>query len=68
ADKVKAIVEEMKVSELPKDLSVVVTGDQSKAAATSFEELVNTIVIGFLLVLVVLMFFMGVTNAFFVAL
>lgn len=68
AGKVKAIVEEMKVSELPKDLSVVVTGDQSKAAATSFEELVNTIIIGFLLVLVVLMFFMGVANAFFVAL
>ena len=68
AGKVKEIVEEMKVSELPKDLDVVVTGDQSKQAATSFEELVNTIVIGFLLVLMVLMFFMGVTNAFFVAL
>ncbi len=68
AGQIKAIVEEMKVSELPKDLSVVVTGDQSKAAATSFEELVNTIIIGFLLVLLVLMFFMGVANAFFVAL
>ncbi|MCB0567635.1 MAG: efflux RND transporter permease subunit, partial [Phaeodactylibacter sp.] len=68
ASQVKAIVEEMKVSELPKDLAVVVTGDQSRQAATSFNELVNTIVIGFLLVLLVLMFFMGVTNAFFVAL
>ncbi|MCO6475989.1 MAG: efflux RND transporter permease subunit [Phaeodactylibacter sp.] len=68
ADEVKAIVEEMKVSELPKDLDVVVTGDQSLAAATSFTELVNTIIIGFLLVLLVLMFFMGVANAFFVAL
>ena len=68
AGQVKAIVDEMKVSELPKDLAVVVTGDQSRGAATSFEELVNTIIIGFLLVLLVLMFFMGVTNAFFVAL
>ncbi|MCB0520323.1 MAG: efflux RND transporter permease subunit [Lewinellaceae bacterium] len=68
ADQVKAIVEDMQGSELPKDLNVVVTGDQSKQAATSFEELVNTIIIGFLLVLLVLMFFMGVTNAFFVAL
>ncbi|MCB9264257.1 MAG: efflux RND transporter permease subunit [Lewinellaceae bacterium] len=68
ADEVKAIVEEMKVSELPKDLDVVVTGDQSLQAATSFTELVNTIIIGFLLVLLVLMFFMGVANAFFVAL
>lgn len=53
---------------LPKDLKVVITGDQSKATATSFNDLVNTIIIGFILVLVVLMFFMGVTNAFFVAL
>lgn len=68
AGKIKDIVAEMQKSDLPKDLSVVVTGDQSKQAATSFEELVNTIIIGFLLVLVILMFFMGVTNAFFVAL
>jgi multidrug efflux pump len=68
ATQIKKMVEEMKVSELPKDLKVVITGDQSKQAATSFEELVNTIIIGFLLVLIILMFFMGVTNAFFVAL
>jgi multidrug efflux pump len=51
-----------------KDLKVVITGDQSKATKTSFNDLVNTIIIGFVLVLLVLMFFMGVTNAFFVAL
>lgn len=68
AEKVNKAVEEMKLSELPKDLDIVITGDQSKQAATSFNELVNTIVIGFILVLLVLMFFMGVTNAFFVAL
>ncbi len=68
AKKIKEIVDEMKGSVLPKDLAVVITGDQSKQAATSFNELVNTIIIGFILVLLVLMFFMGVTNAFFVAL
>ncbi|MBK9567491.1 MAG: efflux RND transporter permease subunit [Saprospiraceae bacterium] len=68
AAQIKKMVEEMKISELPKDLNAVITGDQSKQAATSFEELVNTIIIGFLLVLIILMFFMGVTNAFFVAL
>ena len=68
AGKVKDIVAEMKISELPHDLDVVVTADQSKQAATSFHELVNTIIIGFILVLVILMFFMGVVNAFFVAL
>ncbi len=69
AGKVKDIVKQMKDDEeLPKALSVVITGDQSKATATSFNDLVNTIIIGFILVLLVLMFFMGVTNAFFVAL
>jgi multidrug efflux pump subunit AcrB len=69
ADKIKAAVEEMrKNEELPKDLRVQFTGDLSKQTKTSFGELVNTIIIGFILVLIILMFFMGVTNAFFVAL
>src|SRR5204862_5008741 len=69
ADKVKGIVADMQFKqELPNDLKVVITGDQSKQTKTSFNDLVNTIVIGFVLVLLILMFFMGVTNAFFVAL
>ncbi len=69
ADNVKAIVADMKAKqELPSDLRVEFTGDQSKQTRTSFNELVNTIIIGFILVLLILMFFMGVTNAFFVAL
>lgn len=65
---VQAIVNEMKETQFPPNLNVVITGDQSKLTETSFNELVNTIVIGFVLVLLILMFFMGVTNAFFVAL
>ena len=69
ADKVKAAVADMQEKEeLPKDLRVEFTGDQSKQTKTSFNELINTIIIGFILVLIILMFFMGVTNAFFVAL
>jgi multidrug efflux pump subunit AcrB len=69
ADGVKAVVTDMKEKqELPPDLRVEFTGDQSKQTKTSFDELVNTIIIGFILVLLILMFFMGVTNAFFVAL
>ncbi|MDZ4806816.1 MAG: efflux RND transporter permease subunit [Bacteroidota bacterium] len=69
ADKIKAAVAELQKSEeLPKDLRVEFTGDQSKQTKTSFAELINTIIIGFILVLIILMFFMGVTNAFFVAL
>ena len=68
SDAVKASVADMKKTEFPRDLNIVVTGDQSKATRTSFNDLVNSIVIGFLLVLIILMFFMGVVNAFFVAL
>ncbi|MFC0773976.1 efflux RND transporter permease subunit [Terrimonas alba] len=69
ADKIKAAVVDMQEKEdLPRDLKVVITGDQSKQTKTSFNELINTIIIGFILVLLILMFFMGVTNAFFVAL
>jgi multidrug efflux pump subunit AcrB len=68
SDGVKQVVKEMKEQQFPKELDVVITGDMSKATRTSFDELVNTIVIGFVLVLLILMFFMGVTNAFFVAL
>jgi multidrug efflux pump len=69
ADKVKGVIADMEAKdELPKDLKVVITGDTSKQTRTSFNELINTIIIGFVLVLIILMFFMGVTNAFFVAL
>ena len=68
SDKVKSIIKEMKGTDLPNDLTVNISGDQSVQTRTSFNDLINTIVIGFILVLLVLMFFMGVTNAFFVAL
>jgi multidrug efflux pump subunit AcrB len=71
ATKIKALVAEMQAKgEIPPSdkLKIVFTGDQSKKTATSFNELINTIIIGFILVLLVLMFFMGVNNAFFVAL
>src|SRR6185437_11560202 len=67
SDTVRGIVNEMMKS-LPMDLNVVVTGDQSTQTRNSFNDLVNSIVIGFVLVLIILMFFMGVVNAFFVAL
>ncbi|HAD33334.1 MAG TPA: hypothetical protein DCF44_02380, partial [Chitinophagaceae bacterium] len=44
------------------------TGEQSDATRTTIHDLINTIIIGFLLVTVILMFFMGTTNALFVAL
>jgi len=67
SDTVRGVVKEMQAS-LPRDLNVVVTGDQSTQTRNSFNDLVNSIVIGFVLVLIILMFFMGLVNAFFVAL
>ncbi|MFN0082828.1 MAG: efflux RND transporter permease subunit [Ferruginibacter sp.] len=68
SDAVQKMVKESRGVIFPENLNAVVTGDQSVKTKASFNELVNSIVIGFLLVLIVLMFFMGVTNAFFVAL
>ena len=67
SDTVRGTVKAMQ-ADLPKDLNIVVTGDQSTQTRNSFNDLVNSIVIGFILVLIILMFFMGVVNAFFVAL
>ena len=66
--KINEVVAELKKDEFPKDLNITITGDLSIKAGAAFGELVNSIVIGFILVMLVLMFFMGVTNAFFVAL
>jgi multidrug efflux pump len=68
SEDVNRVVQELKTTHFPKDLEVVITGDQSVSTRISFNELVNSIIIGFVLVLLILMFFMGVTNAFFVAL
>ncbi|MEY3675909.1 MAG: hypothetical protein RJB67_399, partial [Bacteroidota bacterium] len=68
SDGVKKIVEDGKGSIYPNNLKAVISGDQSIKTRSSFNELVNSIIIGFILVLIVLMFFMGVVNAFFVAL
>lgn len=68
SDKIKKIMDALQTSTYPPDLTVTLTGDQSKFTRSTLEELNNTIVIGFLLVTLVLMFFMGLNNAFFVAL
>lgn len=68
ANHIKAITDEMKVTSLPSDLKIVISGDQSYFTKVILKELNNTIIIGFILVTIVLMFFMGLTNALFVGL
>lgn len=68
SDKVNATISELRTNLYPSDLKITLTGDQSDQTRTTLHDLINTIIIGFLLVTVLLMFFMGTSNAFFVAL
>lgn len=68
SDKIQDIIQEFKATKFPAGLEVTITGDQSDNTRVSIADLINTIIIGFTLVLIVLMFFMGLSNAFFVAL
>ncbi|KAF0236486.1 MAG: cation/multidrug efflux [Prolixibacteraceae bacterium] len=69
SDQIKKIVDEELIGkEYPSDMEITITGDQSRFTRNTLEELNNTIIIGFILVTIVLMFFMGFTNAFFVGL
>src|SRR5690606_35448134 len=65
SDKINALIKEMKATVLPKNLDITVTGDQSDMTRVTLHDLINTIIIGFILVTLILMFFMGVTNAIF---
>lgn len=68
SDKINTLVNELKATTLPKNLNITITGDQSNKTRVTLHDLINTIIIGFILVTLILMFFMGVTNALFVAL
>lgn len=68
SDKINQLIKVKQKTVFPKGLNVTVTGDQSDKTRTTLNDLINTIIIGFILVTVILMFFMGTTNAIFVAL
>ncbi len=69
SDNIKKILNEQLINkDFPTDLKVTLTGEQSRYTRNTLEELNNTIIIGMILVTLVLMFFMGFTNAFFVGL
>ncbi len=68
SEEIVDIMDNLKKTAYPPDLSVIITGDQSRFTKSTLEELNNTIIIGFIMVVLILMFFMGFNNAFFVAL
>src|SRR6202012_2751291 len=68
SQKIYDLIKQKQKTIFPKGLAITVTGDQSDKTKSTLNDLINTIIIGFVLVTLILMFFMGTTNAIFVAL
>jgi multidrug efflux pump len=68
SDKINEIVAQFEGNVLPEGVDITITADQSENTRTTLHDLINTIIIGFVLVTIILMFFMGATNAIFVGL
>lgn len=68
ADRIEKTIEEYRESRFPAGLVVSVTADQSERTRGDLADLINTVVLGFIFVVIVLMFFMGVRDAAFVGL
>ncbi|MDB9881690.1 efflux RND transporter permease subunit [Bacteroidia bacterium] len=66
AEKIQEIVKKAKQDVLPKDLEIIITNDQSKMTKNMVNNLENSIIMGVLLVVGVLIFFLGVRNSLFV--
>ncbi|MGL4631050.1 MAG: efflux RND transporter permease subunit [Leadbetterella sp.] len=68
SEKIEKILEEFKSSEKPQGLDVTITADSSERTKADLNDLINTVVLGFIFVVFILMFFMGVRDAIFVGL
>lgn len=68
SDAINEVVNNFKENILPPGVEITITADQSENTRTTLHDLINTIIIGFVLVTLILMFFMGATNAIFVGL
>lgn len=67
-DKIYDIIKDYKKNKFPEGLTIKVTGDTSENTRVQLHDLLNTVILGFIFVVFILMFFMGFTNAFFVGL
>lgn len=65
-DQIMAILEKAKKERFPDDLTISITNDQSEQTRDQLSNLENSIVMGVLFVVLVLMFFLGLRNALFV--
>jgi multidrug efflux pump subunit AcrB len=68
-DKIMALIEESKATGfLPETLSISITNDQSEQTRKQLSNLENSIILGMILVILVLLFFLGLRNSLFVGL
>ncbi|GAA4421442.1 efflux RND transporter permease subunit [Nibrella viscosa] len=68
ADKIEQTIADYKETRFPQGLDAKITADQSERTRSNLHDLINTVVLGFIFVVLILMFFMGVRDAIFVAL
>ena len=66
SDEIKKIIEDTKAHIFPKNVNISITNDLSNRTRAQVSDLENSIILGMILVVAVLMFFMGFRNALFV--
>ncbi|MGB3589544.1 MAG: efflux RND transporter permease subunit [Tunicatimonas sp.] len=66
SDQIKVILEDAQAGRFPADLQIIITNDQSKYTRLQLSNLENSIIMGVILVILVLMFFLNLRNALFV--
>lgn len=67
-DQIYDILDDYQTTKFPQGLQVKITNDTSGQTRVQLHDLTNTVILGFIFVVFILMFFMGFTNAFFVGL
>ncbi|MDJ1481235.1 efflux RND transporter permease subunit [Cytophagaceae bacterium YF14B1] len=68
SEKIEELIKDFEEHRFPEGLSITVTGDTSERTKNTLNDLIATVILGFIFVVFVLMFFMGTTDAFFVGL
>jgi multidrug efflux pump len=65
-EKIKKVVDEAKKNDIPSNIKLTITNDQSVKIKDQVSNLENSIIFGVILVVLVLLFFLGLRNALFV--
>lgn len=68
ADNIEKTIDDYKESRFPQGLDIKITADSSEPTRENVNDLINTVVLGFIFVVLILMFFMGVRDAIFIGL